>query len=1080
MVEPNYFTCTLGEAARWKHQQTDSTKRSFNTIIGLVTEQARLRPQAPALNFADFNSESSASKSPISLTFKELDERSVSACKVLADRMGVSKNEAKAATVGVLSTSSVEFVLTWLGLMRMGYSVLLLAPQLEPRAIEHLCKTLKVDVVFVNGDRRHKTDTVSDVKFISVPPYEELPTSNTEASFEELRDPSEPAYFCHTSGTSSGLPKPIIQTHYGVVGALPCFPGENKPATFSTTPLYHGGLVDCFRSWTSGASIWLFPEGVVPITGNNLISAIKFARQKSPTEVGYFSSVPYVLRMLADEEEGIRVLRTIDLVGVGGAALPPAVGDRLVQTGVNLLSRMGSAECGFLMSSHRDYHNDKDWQYLRPIDDPKLLSFEYHDNGLSELIVKPDWPFLAKSNRPDGSYATGDLFEPHALIPNAWRYHSRADAQITLANGKKFDPSPLENAILSSTKLLQDVLIFGSGKDYAGALLFPASNEYTAEEVISSVWPILKKMNQESQSHARITRAMLVVIPVQKGLLLPLEKSSKGTIMRGQAEQRYANAIACAYRGGGLMSPNSGLVSDEQLLATVLNCFSQILGRDVDPYKDLYQQGVDSLSCIQIRKMIESSCLQKTERQLPMNVIYDQGTVAALVIYIRNIRQGTEQVNGKEMPAQLQEMRDLAEKYSNFGQLRMAPRRTAKKVVVLTGATGFLGAQILHLLRQDAEVAKIYCLLRAQSPFAAHERVTKALSKRSFPELEAYNENLQDGNERISCLPCNLSEQGLGLSDQDRQRILNEATVIIHSAWTVNFSLRLSSFEDQVAGTRNLINLAIESGAKFFFISSTASVSCSTSTPIPEKVSHNPAEASPLGYSQSKWVAEQVCASASNRLAVKGSTNTNEGPQISIIRVGQMCSNTSGVWNASEAYPLMLSTASLTGCLPDFPGLALNWIPVEQTAQAVLEIGFPGLGHANDSERETLNEPPVYHVNNPHSTPTWNQMLQWLLAECKESPFAIVSSKEWVCRLEKTLQEDTTRHPSQGLLAMWKDVFYIDADEKVGGEDTEAPKFDVGFTQKASGTMQSLKALDRDRILKMWTWVHENLGIKGC
>ncbi|KAK7420927.1 hypothetical protein QQX98_002491 [Neonectria punicea] len=935
-----------------------------------------------------------------------------------------------------------------------------------------------VDVVFVDGCHNHKSKTVNSVKFISVPPYEELSTSSIETPFKEHQEPSEPAYFCHTSGTSSGLPKPIIQTHYGAVGALPCFSGENKPATFSTTPLYHGGLVDCFRAWTSGASIWLFPEGVVPITGNNLISAIKFARQQSPAEVRYFSSVPYVLRMLADEEEGINVLQTMDLVGVGGAALPPAVGDRLVQAGVNLLSRMGSAECGFLMSSHRDYQNDKDWQYLRPIDDPKLLSFENRNNGLSELVVKPDWPFLAKSNRPDGSYATGDLFEPHASIPNAWRYHSRADAQITLANGKKFDPSPLENALLASTKLLQDVLIFGSGKVYAGALLFPASNEYTAEEVISSVWPILKKMNQESQSHARITRAMVVVIPVQKGLL-PLEKSSKGTILRSQAEKRYANAIACAYRGGGLMSPNSGSVSDEQLLPTVLNCFSQILGRDVDPDRDLYQQGVDSLSCIQMRKMIESSCLQKTERKLPMNVIYDQGTVTTLVTYLRHVRQGTEEVNGKGNQTQLKAMQDLAEKYSNFGQLKTAPQMTSKKVVVLTGATGFLGAHILHLLRQDTEVAKIYCLLRAQSPFVAHERVTMALSKRNLPELGAYNENLQDRNERILCLPCNLSNQDLGLSDQDRQRILKEAKVIIHSAWTVNFSLRLSSFEDQVAGTRNLIDLASESGAKFLFISSTAAVSCSTSTPILEKVSHDPADASPLGYSQSKWVAEQVCISANNRLAVKGSTSPKEGPQISIIRVGQMCSNTSGVWNVSEAYPLMLSTARITGCLPGFPGQALSWIPVEQAAQAVLEISFPALDHANDSERWTFTEPPVYHVYNPHNTPTWNQMLQWLLVECKESSFEIVPAKEWLTQLERALQEKATRHPSQALLGMWKDAFYIDVDEKVCGENTETPKFDVGLTQKASGTMQSLKPLDRERIIKMWTWVHENLDVKG-
>lgn len=869
------------------------------------------------------------------------------------------------------------------------------------------------------------------------------------------------------------------------MGALYSFPGKNKPATFSTTPLYHGGFPDCLRAWTSGASIWFFPEGQAPITGANIIRAIEFARAHSPIPVKYFSSVPYVLQMLSEEYGGTEILQTMELVGVGGAALPPAIGDKLVEEGVNLLSRMGSAECGFLMSSHRDYAKDKNWQFLRAIDDPKLIEFEPRENELSELVVKPGWPFLIKTNREDGSYATSDLFEPHPSIPNAWRYHSRADAQITLANGKKFDPSPIEGSILASSKQLQDVLIFGSGRDYAGALLFPSSSDVSADELIDSVWPHIDKLNADSQTHTRINETMLVVVPVKEGQK-PLEKSSKGTILRRQAEEKYSGEIEGAYSN----TSSSTKVPQEGLQKAVQDCFEKVLGRQVEPDQDLHRQGVDSISCIQIRKLLEQTCLssESENARFPLNVIYDQGTVNSLVEYLARANSGDHEQIPDPDESELKLMQVLAEKYSNFdpalvgsGALSSSSsiktqghqnRQTleekkrlaqmAMKIVqdpndrptrvVLTGATGFLGAHILHLLRDDPKVDRIYCLLRADGPFAAQKRVSEGLFQRFLPPLEPRQD-------KVVCLPCDLTQRDLGLSEEQLREISTSATKIIHSAWAVNFSLRLNSFEDQISSTKNLINLAVEADAQFVFVSSIASVSDSTARPIPEKLSQDPTEASPLGYSRSKWVAEQICDAANKK---------HESPLASIVRVGQLCSNETGVWNTTEAYPLLLSTSRITGCLPDLPNEVLNWLPVEQAAQAVVEIASPT---SNGSGT------PVFHVLNPHTMPTWKDMLDWLTASNEGPEFEIVSSSEWLERLEKALRDDSANHPSQALLGLWKQSYSKDMDNSSTMEYQECSLFDVAQTQKVSASIRDVKPLTRERLIKTWKWVNEN--IKG-
>ncbi|RSL62896.1 hypothetical protein CEP54_005510 [Fusarium duplospermum] len=1075
-VQPNYFTCTLGEAFKLK-QEAVGPVQSYKTVIDLIDTQARNNPESPALGFASLdNEESTHNVFPRVVSFHDLYE--LSKCAERALSRWVSSSKDGGSTVGLLCASSFDFVFTWLGLARSGFSVLLLAPQLEPQGIQHLCETLGVTRVFTDMAHSDKATTVSGIDFFRTLSCQELLGSEVPKDPQRqsvIPTDSEPpggtsvpdiAYIFHTSGTSSGLPKPIPQSQFGVVGALPVFPGKNKPATFSTTPLYHGGLADCMRAWTSGAMIWLFPEGQAPITGANILKAISFARNKDAAPVKYFSSVPYVLQMLAEEDQGIQMLKSMDLVGVGGAALPPAVGDELVDAGVSLLSRMGSAECGFLMSSHRNYTKDKEWQYLRVIDDTQLLTFEPRENGLSELVVKPAWPFKVKTNRDDGSYATSDLFEPHPSKPNAWRYHSRADAQITLANGKKFDPSPMEGSILTSTNMLQDVLIFGSGRDYAGALLFPVSDKTPQKKIIDSVWVHIEQMNNASQSHARITKPMLLVVPVRDGEQ-PLEKSSKGTILRRQAEERYAKEIELSYKLSSSRSVFKQVV-DEQLAETVSDCFLRVLGRKPNPDEDLYRQGVDSISCIQIRKLIESNCLSPG-MTLPMNVIYDKGTVTALVEYLRRVRGGhnLEERNGEE--TQLQSMHQLVTKYSDFGDVEVKPRTWRGNSVVLTGATGFLGAHILHLLRADARVDKVYCLLRAECPQSAHERVSMALVNRGMPGLENFEES-DTYEDKIVCLPCDLSNGDLGLSEEQRQNIMDETAIIIHSAWAVNFNLQLKSFEDQISATQNLLKLAAVAQARLILVSSVAAVSNSPSIPIPEKISQDPSEASPMGYSRSKWVAEQVCESANKHFSSDGEDLAT------VVRIGQLCSNDAGIWNASEAYPLLLSTARVVGCLPDISHETLSWLPVEEAARSVLEVAFSGqLTTAKDSESQSPTKTAVYHILNPHSTPTWGEMLRWISNSNEGPRFHIVSPREWMSWLEQTLKERESNHPSQALLGLWKQNYCHEGGNGNIGKAKQGPSFDLSLTQKASTAMREVKPLERERVLKTWKWVCETI-----
>ncbi|XP_046739777.1 putative fatty acyl-CoA reductase CG5065 [Diprion similis] len=131
----------------------------------------------------------------------------------------------------------------------------------------------------------------------------------------------------------------------------------------------------------------------------------------------------------------------------------------------------------------------------------------------------------------------------------------------------------------------------------------------------------------------------------------------------------------------------------------------------------------------------------------------------------------------------------------------------AGRNVFITGGTGFLGKGLVEkLLRSCEEIETVYLLVREKKGKTAQERIDSLLLEPVFDVLRTSFPNF---SEKIHLVAGDVASEGLGLSAEDRERIVNEVSVIFHVAATVHFTERLDkAISLNVNGVKHMLDIA--------------------------------------------------------------------------------------------------------------------------------------------------------------------------------------------------------------------------------------------------------------------------------
>ena len=913
--------------------------------------------------------------------------------------------------VAILAPSSIEIVLTIFALNRLGWAVLFLSTRLTASAYARLLGIADCSTVVIPASLRRTVDEICESRpgCIGVPMLQRKDYRGrvcrpfTRDGVDIAKEGNKIAFVLHSSG-STGFPKPIFLTN---MQCLANFRKSFAMRAFCTSPLFHShGLMELFRAFYTRATMYL-GNYAFPVTSQNLIEALSVAKPE------LVCAVPYVLKLLAEKPEGIRTLARAKAVLYAGSSCPDELGNMLVAERVNLIANYGATETGQIMTSFRP-PGDNEWQYMRL--HPPVAYHTLMDEiapGVFECVGLDGLPSKGPSNskppyshkNPPNSFRTADLFtrHPDPRKSNFYKYLSRLDDRITLVNGEKVLPIPIEGRVRQE-ELVREAVVFGFERTVPGMLIFRSGEHGTRlsdQEFLDEVWPAVEAANVRAETFSRIPKDLVVI--ERQDQVYP--KTDKGTFIRAQVYQQFAEDISQAYKrfeagnsqAGGLQLDIPGLQD------WLLSKFREDLGIPLpDAETDIFSAGVDSLQTTRIWRTIKKELdLGDSGRTMSQNIVFEKGNIKALATYLYSLRTGEDIPENDD---EIQVMRDLIEKYSSFTQhFPFTSKYPEGQVVVVTGATGNLGAFIVEELLSNPEVVEVWALVRAPGQASAGARVMRSLESR---EIKLTERQLS----KLYALPSDLSQPNIGLDNDVLERLLSSVTCVIHSAWAVNFNLGVRSFEGQhIRGTYNLLNFCLRSRlpepAKLFFCSSVSTASgIPKPATIPETAIENLEHAQQTGYGRSKLVTEHIVRNAMRM------TNMHAR----VLRIGQLSGDTRGaIWNDTEAVALMIRSALTVKALPALDERP-SWLPVDSCARAIADISM--------SSQPENDEGLVYHLVNP-STFDWKTgLLPVLKKYSKLPPFDVVSPSEWLRRLEES-EQDPVKNPSIKLVDFWRSKY---------------------------------------------------------
>ena len=348
---------------------------------------------------------------------------------------------------------------------------------------------------------------------------------------------------------------------------------------------------------------------------------------------------------------------------------------------------------------------------------------------------------------------------------------------------------------------------------------------------------------------------------------------------------------------------------------------------------NFFEHGGDSLKAI-----IFVTLAHQRGISIDVQSLFNHPTMHMLAASILQVTSSTTEKSAKKWENVTKQLQNLSW-HENDAYTRRGP-------VLLTGATGYLGAHILYELWAKTE-DDIYCIVRGKTNRESTERLSEVLSL-------YFGNHLPDSfNQRVHVLNGDLTEHALGLSEHQYQDLCATISCVVHAAANVKHYGHYEEFyRDNVLATSKVIEFSRSSKAYLVHVSTTSvsGLDLNQHQTAPAFTEHDLYFGQNLSnvYVRSKFQAETLVLEA-----------IHDDLSGCIARIGNLtCRYRDGVFqrnSTASAFAKRMSAMIELGVYPDtISDLHIEFTPVDEAASAIVLLAI----HANKR--------PVFHVMNPH------------------------------------------------------------------------------------------------------------------
>lgn len=796
-----------------------------------------------------------------------------------------------------------------------------------------------------------------------------------EANKELILTPgvcSSVAYVIYTSG-STGKPNGVSISHGAlanfVTAASTCYGVDHQDRILQFAPLHFDASVEeIFLSLCNGGTLVLRTDEML----NSIPHFLSDCHANNITVLDLPTAFWHELTLAATKDNLPSRLKTII---IGGEAVQPerlAQWQKKVGKDIKLLNTYGPTETT-VVATYADISNvnlaNEQLTIGKPL--PGVQAVILNDQlqptanegelcllgkGLAtHYLNRPELNtqrFVSLDNLPGKprGYRTGDRVKLTANEDIV--YLGRIDEEFKIS-GYRINPIEIENIlikhnVIKNSAVIGQVLENGGKRLVAFIVIDPQKNHSITPELIRKL--LIKEIPP-------------AVVPSVIKIVSQLPKTASGKIDRKQLKHLH-------------------LVNDkneEEVIITtplerqILTIWSEVLGHTaLRPQNDFFKLGGQSLQTIQVANRLSLVL----GREVAVMDLFKHPIAADLAIALES-DSSEAIINNYELKSNNHEIMMMEDALLGYdivpNSVKNITIQSNPKNVLLTGVTGFVGAQLLHKLLINTST-NVYCLVRTADKQQAIKRIGKALSNQHLI--------IKDLENRIFPVISDLSKPQLGLTDDEFNYLANECDAIYHNGAVVSIVREYSSLREvNVLATQTLLKLAAAKRAVPFHHISTQAVAAPTSVmdELPETFI-NKHEGLLDGYQQSKWVAEHLVQQAGER-----------GLPITLYRLGRVTgSSDSGFVNEQDFFWRIVQ-ASLP--IKAFPNINIEevWTPVDYVAEAISRISLT----------QSL-QPKVLNIAVEETVLLLN-LFQWI----REFGFAIepMSLPQWKAKVEAQSRE---------------------------------------------------------------------------